>query len=83
MDGLLTMLSKRNRGRGPVCNSNVQKHWLLFEHCRILGAHDAESSETLWRPLRRPLRRLEQSLNGYLMIIWMVVRPSETRMFSL
>lgn len=49
----LTLLSKKNRGRGPVCNSIGQNigHFLSF--VGFLALNDAESSEKIWRPLFR------------------------------
>jgi len=49
----LTMLSKRNRGRGPVCNSIGQNIGFFLAFVGFLALNDAESSETLWRPLFR------------------------------
>lgn len=47
----LTMLSKKNRGRGPVCNSIGQNLGYFLSFVGFLALNDAESSETLWRPL--------------------------------
>lgn len=47
----LTMLSKRNRGRGPVCNSIGQNLGYFLSFVGFLALNDAESSENLWRPL--------------------------------
>ena len=47
----LTMLSKRNRGRGPVCNSIGQNIGYFLSFVGFLAFNDAESSENLWRPL--------------------------------
>ena len=47
----LTMLSKKNRGRGPVCNSIGQNIGYFLSFVGFLALNDAESSETLWRPL--------------------------------
>ena len=47
----LTMLSKKNRGRGPVCNSIGQNIGFFLSFVGFLALNDAESSETLWRPL--------------------------------
>jgi PAT family acetyl-CoA transporter-like MFS transporter 1 len=49
----LTMLSKKNRGRGPVCNSIGQNIGYFLSFVGFLALNDAESSETLWRPLLR------------------------------
>jgi PAT family acetyl-CoA transporter-like MFS transporter 1 len=51
----LTMLSKKNRGRGPICNSIGQNIGYFLSFVGFLALNDPESSETLWRPmLRRP-----------------------------
>jgi PAT family acetyl-CoA transporter-like MFS transporter 1 len=47
----LTMLSKKNRGRGPVCNSIGQNLGYFMSFVGFLALNDAESSENLWRPL--------------------------------
>jgi PAT family acetyl-CoA transporter-like MFS transporter 1 len=47
----LTMLSKKNRGRGPVCNSIGQNLGYFLSFVGFLALNDAESSENLWRPL--------------------------------
>lgn len=47
----LTMLSKKNRGRGPVCNSIGQNIGYFMSFVGFLALNDAESSEALWRPL--------------------------------
>lgn len=47
----LTMLSKQNRGRGPVCNSIGQNLGYFLAFVGFLALNDAESSEKLWRPL--------------------------------
>jgi len=47
----LTMLSKKNRGRGPVCNSIGQNIGYFLSFVGFLALNDIESSETLWRPL--------------------------------
>lgn len=49
----LTMLSKRNRGRGPVCNSIGQNIGYFLSFVGFLALNDAESCETIWRPLFR------------------------------
>jgi MFS transporter, PAT family, solute carrier family 33 (acetyl-CoA transportor), member 1 len=65
----LTMLSKKNRGRGPVCNSIGQNIGYFISFVGFLALNDAESCETLWRPLLRlpsqPGRGLV-SLGGFL-----------------
>lgn len=65
----LTMLSKKNRGRGPVCNSIGQNIGYFCSFVGFLALNDAESCESLWRPLlRRPSRPGEGliSLGGFL-----------------
>ena len=47
----LTMLNKKNRGRGPVCNSIGQNLGYFLAFVGFLAFNDAESSDKLWRPL--------------------------------
>jgi MFS transporter, PAT family, solute carrier family 33 (acetyl-CoA transportor), member 1 len=47
----LTMLSKKNRGRGPMCNSIGQNIGYFLSFVGFLALNDVESSEALWRPL--------------------------------
>lgn len=47
----LTMLSKRNRGKGPLCNSIGQNLGYFLSFVGFLALNDAETSENLWRPL--------------------------------
>lgn len=47
----LTMLSKKNRGRGPVCNSIGQNVGYFLSFVGFLALNDPDSSEKLWRPL--------------------------------
>lgn len=47
----LTILSKKNRGRGPVCNSIGQNIGYFLSFVGFLALNDAEASEDLWRPL--------------------------------
>jgi PAT family acetyl-CoA transporter-like MFS transporter 1 len=49
----LTMLSKTNRGRGPLCNSIGQNIGYFLSFTGFLALNDPESAETLWRPLFR------------------------------
>ncbi len=49
----LTMLSKANRGRGPICNSIGQNIGYFLSFVGFLALNDVEASETLWRPLLR------------------------------
>jgi MFS transporter, PAT family, solute carrier family 33 (acetyl-CoA transportor), member 1 len=46
----LTMLSKKNRGRGPICNSIGQNIGYFLSFVGFLALNDAESCEMLWRP---------------------------------
>ena len=47
----LTMLSKKNRGKGPVCNSIGQNLGFFLSFVGFLALNDPDSSENLWRPL--------------------------------
>jgi PAT family acetyl-CoA transporter-like MFS transporter 1 len=47
----LTMLSRKNRGRGPVCNSIGQNLGYFLAFVGFLALNDTDSSEKLWRPL--------------------------------
>ena len=47
----LTMLSKKNRGKGPICNSIGQNIGYFLSFVGFLALNDADSSENLWRPL--------------------------------
>jgi PAT family acetyl-CoA transporter-like MFS transporter 1 len=47
----LTMLSKKNRGRGPVCNSIGQNIGYFLSFVGFLAFNDPEACETIWRPL--------------------------------
>jgi PAT family acetyl-CoA transporter-like MFS transporter 1 len=49
----LTMLSKKNRGKGPICNSIGQNIGYFLSYVGFLALNDVESSENLWRPLMR------------------------------
>ena len=49
----LTMLSKKNRKRGPVCNSIGQNIGYFLSFVGFLSLNDIESSERIWRPLLR------------------------------
>lgn len=49
----LTMLSKKNRGRGPLCNTIGQNIGSFFAYAGFLALNDPESSEKIWRPLLR------------------------------
>ncbi len=65
----LTMLKKKNRGRGPVCNSIGQNLGYFVSFVGFLALNDAESCEALWRPLFRLPSNPEQglvSLGGFI-----------------
>ena len=47
----LTLLSKKNRGRGPICNSIGQNIGYFLSFVGFLALNDVESSQVLWRPL--------------------------------
>jgi MFS transporter, PAT family, solute carrier family 33 (acetyl-CoA transportor), member 1 len=47
----LSMLSKKNRGRGPVCNSIGQNIGYFLSFVGFLAFNDVEASEAVWRPL--------------------------------
>ena len=47
----LTLLSPKNRGRGPVCNSIGQNIGYFISFVGFLALNDVESSERWWRPL--------------------------------
>lgn len=47
----LTMLSKKNRPKGPICNSIGQNIGYFFSFVGFLALNDPESSEHVWRPL--------------------------------
>ena len=49
----LTMLSKANRGKGPICNSIGQNVGYFLSFVGFLSLNDVEASESLWRPLLR------------------------------
>merc|ERR1712238_654711 len=49
----LTMLSKKNRGKGPVCNGIGQNLGYFLAFVGFLALNDPDSSEKLWRPLLR------------------------------
>jgi PAT family acetyl-CoA transporter-like MFS transporter 1 len=49
----LTMLSKKNRGKGPICNSIGQNIGYFLSYVGFLALNDVDSSENLWRPLLR------------------------------
>lgn len=83
----LTMLSKKNRGRGPVCNSIGQNLGYFLSFVGFLALNDAESSETMWRPLlglkSRPGKGLV-SLGGFIkfMGIFMLVITTLVALFK-
>merc|ERR1719437_242928 len=45
------MLSKRNRGRGPICNSIGQNIGYFLSFVGFLALNDVESANKIWRPL--------------------------------
>ena len=65
----LTMLSKKNRGRGPICNSIGQNIGYFLSFVGFLALNDVDSANTIWRPLFRlpqnPSKGLV-SLKGFL-----------------
>jgi PAT family acetyl-CoA transporter-like MFS transporter 1 len=65
----LTMLSKQNRGRGPVCNSVGQNIGYFISFVGFLALNDVESCNALWRPLLglpQNLTRGMVSLGGFM-----------------
>lgn len=72
----LTMLSKKNRGRGPVCNSIGQNLGYFLAFVGFLALNDPDSSEKLWRPLlglkSNPHKGLV-SLGGFIRFMGMVM----------
>ena len=83
----LTMLSKKNRGRGPVCNSIGQNLGYFLSFVGFLALNDAESSESMWRPLlglkSRPGKGLV-SLGGFIkfMGVFMLVITTLVALFK-
>mmetsp|Transcript_13950 Transcript_13950/g.24880 ORF Transcript_13950/g.24880 Transcript_13950/m.24880 type:complete len:656 (-) Transcript_13950:52-2019(-) len=47
----LTMLSRNNRGKGPICNSIGQNIGYFLSYVGFLALNDVDSSENLWRPM--------------------------------
>ena len=83
----LTMLSKRNRGRGPVCNSIGQNIGYFLSFVGFLALNDAESSENLWRPLLRMESNPKEglvSLGGFIksMGVFMLVVTTGVALFK-
>mmetsp|Transcript_10340 Transcript_10340/g.19330 ORF Transcript_10340/g.19330 Transcript_10340/m.19330 type:complete len:711 (-) Transcript_10340:37-2169(-) len=72
----LTMLSKKNRGRGPVCNSIGQNLGYFLAFVGFLALNDPDSSEKLWRPLlglkSNPTKGLV-SLGGFIRFMGIVM----------
>ena len=58
----LTMLSRKNRGKGPICNSIGQNIGYFLSYVGFLALNDVDSSENLWRPLLRLPSRPGQGL---------------------
>ena len=83
----LTMLSKKNRGRGPVCNSIGQNIGYFLSFVGFLALNDAESSESLWRPLlglpSDPTRGLV-SLKGFIRFMgyFMLITTTAVALFK-
>jgi MFS transporter, PAT family, solute carrier family 33 (acetyl-CoA transportor), member 1 len=79
----LTMLSKKNRGRGPICNSIGQNIGYFLSFVGFLALNDIEASETLWRPLLGlpsdptkglvSLKGFLRFMGGFMLITTMVV----------
>jgi MFS transporter, PAT family, solute carrier family 33 (acetyl-CoA transportor), member 1 len=78
----LTILSKKNRGRGPICNSIGQNIGYFISFVGFLALNDTESSEALWRPLLGLASNPEQGLvslgsfirsMGYFMLVTTIV----------
>ena len=47
----LTMLSQKNRGKGPLYNSIGQNLGYFFSFVGFLALNDPETAENLWRPM--------------------------------
>ena len=47
----LTMLSRKNRGKGPICNSIGQNIGYFLSYVGFLALNDVDSSENVWRPM--------------------------------
>jgi PAT family acetyl-CoA transporter-like MFS transporter 1 len=47
----LTLLQKKNRGKGPICNSIGQNIGYFLSFVGFLALNDAQASESFWRPL--------------------------------
>jgi len=47
----ITMLSKHNRGKGPVCNSIGQNIGYLIAYVGFMALNDIDMSERVWRPI--------------------------------
>jgi PAT family acetyl-CoA transporter-like MFS transporter 1 len=87
----LTMLSRKNRGRGPVCNSIGQNIGYFLSFVGFLALNDGESSDRFWRPLLRlprlppgePLRGLV-SLGGFVRFMgyFMLVTTTAVALFK-
>mmetsp|Transcript_4986 Transcript_4986/g.11084 ORF Transcript_4986/g.11084 Transcript_4986/m.11084 type:complete len:681 (-) Transcript_4986:225-2267(-) len=83
----LTMLSKENRGRGPICNSIGQNIGYFLSFVGFLALNDVESANTLWRPLLRlpqnPHKGLV-SLKGFLRLMgsFMLVTTAVVALFK-
>ena len=65
----LTMLSKKNRGRGPICNSIGQNIGYFLSFVGFLALNDVDSANKIWRPLLRLPQNTNKglvSLKGFL-----------------
>jgi len=83
----LTILSKKNRGRGPVCNSIGQNIGYFLSFVGFLALNDPESCETIWRPLFGLASRPETglvSLGGFIraMGYFMLVTTAAVALFK-
>uniref|UniRef100_A0A7S2V9W8 Uncharacterized protein n=1 Tax=Entomoneis paludosa TaxID=265537 RepID=A0A7S2V9W8_9STRA len=81
------MLSKKNRGRGPICNSIGQNIGYFLSFVGFLALNDAESSEMIWRPLLGLPSHPDQglvSLGGFIrcMGIFMLVITASVAIFK-
>mmetsp|Transcript_8948 Transcript_8948/g.21856 ORF Transcript_8948/g.21856 Transcript_8948/m.21856 type:complete len:659 (+) Transcript_8948:107-2083(+) len=83
----LTMLSKKNRGRGPICNSIGQNIGYFMSFVGFLALNDVESANKIWRPLLRlpqdPTKGLV-SLRGFLRFMgsFMIVTTAVVAFFK-
>ena len=83
----LTMLQKKNRGRGPVCNSVGQNIGYFLSFVGFLALNDADSCESLWRPLLRLPSQPDRgmvSLGGFMRFMgyFMLVTTTAVALFK-